>query len=726
MTGGAVYVGGLAGGNYGYITDSRAAGNVSGSRCTGGFVGGNNGSIINCSAAGDVAGADDTGGFAGSTMEVVRHSFSTGNVKSSGNNSGGFAGSASGEVKECACAGKLTPGASDMTYGGFAGSYKGKLAGLEKDIQFKDNRGYCVLAGGEETGAIGNMSSSAIESEQKVLNDTKTTDWKTLADFFKSMYGVSLNASGTVTRDEEEGPEKTAGKLVDKLAASGKASDQMAWMICDIAMYDRFVGRKLSLTEETRQAYMDYLDGVFSAKSDPVPDVSSAELAKAVISVKAMGMDPAKFKTGGKTYDIPAMLKKKAGGDRFMKQGIYTEPYILIALSQDKSYASKEELKAMTAALLAQQRPEGGWGGIDADSPVILALKMQPQTKEIQKAVNKAMSKSRISGMMDSTGAVSYSGKASSESTAQLIIALCSAGIDPDKYVKSGKTITDGLMSFYEADEGIFYHDREKSGSPEISTEQALRALIAEMKLRKDKGLIYCFGQEKYSNSAVEPDEPAPDDPTIDDTKADDPKPDDPKPDVPESDGPEPVTIRISLSQKAGKAAKISWTSKNMKTVLERRTGSKGKWKKLKESSADKASFTDKNMKNGVIYYYRVLPQDKSYRKEYGSVVKKAMRLKKVSVKSAKWRKGKLTVRYKIPKVYGSAAKKTGGKVRVEVIVSRTKKLRKGKYKTYKVTSKKAFTKKLKKAQAKYIRVRVTVKAGGKTFRSPTAVRKVK
>ena len=208
VTGGAIYVGGLAGGNYGYITDSRARGKVTGDRCAGGFVGGNNGSIINCAAEGSVSGAEDTGGFAGTTLEVVRHCFSTGAVKASGNNAGGFAGSASGQVKECASAGKVTPGASDLTHGGFAGSYKGKLAGLEKDIQFKDNRGYSVLADGSEAGAIGNMYSSTIESEQKVLDETKVTDWSALQDFFRKMYGVTLNEDGTVTWPEEESPGK--------------------------------------------------------------------------------------------------------------------------------------------------------------------------------------------------------------------------------------------------------------------------------------------------------------------------------------------------------------------------------------------------------------------------------------------------------------------------------------------------------------------------------------
>ena len=318
-------------------------------------------------------------------------------------------------------------------------------------------------------------------------------------------------------------------------------------------MYDRFLGRDLEISEETKQAYLNYLDGVFTPKDGAgSPDVSAAELAKAVLSLKAIGMDPAKFETGGKTYNLPALLKEKAGGDQFMKQGIYTEPYILIALSQDASYASKEELESMTAALLASRQPAGGWGSVDADAPVILALKMQPQTKEIREAVKKALSDSRILDLMDRTGAVSYGGEASSESTAQLIIALCSAGKDPDQYVKSGNTLTDGLMSFYDAEKGVFYHDRAQSGNSEISTEQALRALIAEMKLRKDKSLIYCFGGEKYSNSEIVPD--------------------DPTRDVP--DKPDAVKIKISLSQKAGKAAKISWTSKNMKTVVERRTGS--------------------------------------------------------------------------------------------------------------------------------------------------------
>ncbi|MDD6155084.1 MAG: hypothetical protein PUB39_05990, partial [Eubacteriales bacterium] len=189
---------------------------------------------------------------------------------------------------------------------------------------------------------------------------------------------------------------------------------------------------------------------------------------------------------------------------------------------------------------------------------------------------------------------------------------------------------------------------------------------------------------------------------------------------------PKPEKISISLSQKAGKAVKITWTSRGMKTRLERRAGSKGKWRKLKDSSADKTSFTDKSMKNGVLYYYRAIPQEKSYQSEYRSAVEKAMLVKKASVRSATWRKGKLIVKYQVPKIYGRAAGKTGGKALLEVKVSGSKKFRKGKYKTYRAASKKTFTKKMKKAKAGYVEVTVLVKAGGRTFRSPAVRKKVK
>ena len=120
---GRSYVGGLAGGNYGNITDCFAAGAVSGSSTyVGGLVGRNSGTISGCYTVIIVTGSNNyVGGLAGNNTGTIQLCYAAGSVKGSGN-VGGLTGIDSGDITSCYATGAVK---GNSYVGGFAGSQSG-------------------------------------------------------------------------------------------------------------------------------------------------------------------------------------------------------------------------------------------------------------------------------------------------------------------------------------------------------------------------------------------------------------------------------------------------------------------------------------------------------------------------------------------------------------------------------------------------------------------------
>jgi len=78
--GGSNYIGGLAGGNVGTITNSYVTGSVSGDLRIGGLVGENSGTITNSYTTASVTGVYHVGGLAGSNYGAITNSYATGRV----------------------------------------------------------------------------------------------------------------------------------------------------------------------------------------------------------------------------------------------------------------------------------------------------------------------------------------------------------------------------------------------------------------------------------------------------------------------------------------------------------------------------------------------------------------------------------------------------------------------------------------------------------------------
>ena len=86
----------------------------------------------------------------------------------------------------------------------------------------------------------------------------------------------------------------------------------------------------------------------------------------------------------------------------------------------------------------------------------------------------------------------------SSESSSQVIIALCSLGIDPeiDNRFSRGKNNILAALEGFRRDDGGFAHELSESISDYMATQQAMLALISAYRLKTGQPRIYDFSSE--------------------------------------------------------------------------------------------------------------------------------------------------------------------------------------------------------------------------------------
>jgi hypothetical protein len=161
--------------------------------------------------------------------------------------------------------------------------------------------------------------------------------------------------------------------------------------------------------------------------------------------------------------------------------------------------------------LLELQLPDGGWsisslmgGASDVDVTAMTLTALAPYYRagnaEVTAAAEKALS--FLSASQRSAGDFSSYGIFNTESTAQVITALTSMGIDPladARFIKNGHTALDGLLTYRLAD-GSFTHsytDDPENGAAVagnynyLATDQAAYALVSLW--RQQKGLTTLY-----------------------------------------------------------------------------------------------------------------------------------------------------------------------------------------------------------------------------------------
>ena len=214
------------------------------------------------------------------------------------------------------------------------------------------------------------------------------------------------------------------------------------------------------------------------------------EYSRVILALTALGEDATKFTGSNSTvYNLVEPLFEKNGSTyRVSEQGNNGTAFALIALDSGNYYDNATGTTARNAwinSLLDAQISDGSWG-IDTDFPgsnvdmtamVVQALAPYCSTNAtVASAVNKALD--WLSAEYKQIG--NYG---SSESAAQVIVALSALGIDAktdNRFQHNGISVLSNFLSYADPNSKGFLHDKQPNSTVnQMASEQAAYTLVA-------------------------------------------------------------------------------------------------------------------------------------------------------------------------------------------------------------------------------------------------------
>lgn len=227
------------------------------------------------------------------------------------------------------------------------------------------------------------------------------------------------------------------------------------------------------------QSYFDSVAEDIASGGTALP----THLAGVIIGLKASGANPRSFNGS----DLVAQLYTS---DNLGKSGLNGYTYGLLAFDcgnytlPEDAAVSREKI---IDGILSYQQDGGAFSldkntAPDCDMTAIAVTALAPYISEgkVKTAVDAAVSYLSKAQQPDGGYLPSYSSSESSESTAQVVIALSSIGVDSKsdtRFIKNGNSPVSALMAYKKADGG-FAHTQDGS-SDLMATEQAVTALAA-------------------------------------------------------------------------------------------------------------------------------------------------------------------------------------------------------------------------------------------------------
>lgn len=226
------------------------------------------------------------------------------------------------------------------------------------------------------------------------------------------------------------------------------------------------------------------------------------EYSRLIIALTAIGKDP----TNVANYNL---LEPLGDFDKTISQGINGPIFALIALDSG-NYAMPVSTSAKTKAtremyideILSRQLKDGGFSltGTSADPDItgmaLQALAKYQDKKSVKSATDKAIKV--LSTLQDSKGGYGNANGSNSESTVQVLMALCELGIDinDSRFVKNGNSIADNILTYYKKGNG-FNHLMNVDSITLMSTEQSFYGLVNLERIYDKKTSLYRMAKNK-------------------------------------------------------------------------------------------------------------------------------------------------------------------------------------------------------------------------------------
>ena len=252
----------------------------------------------------------------------------------------------------------------------------------------------------------------------------------------------------------------------------------------------------LGFARSGRDVPDSYYDSVVAYVDEKIDDNGRLHATKCttncrfIVALTAIGKDP----TDVVGHNLLAGLNDMG---YIRKVGVSGVIWTLIAFDCGQYNLPKGiDRETLVNTILDFQVPDGGWATSgnfadpDVTSMAIQALAPYREYADVQNALDTAVTV--LAGMLDETGNFPSQYGASSESVSQVIVALCTLGIDPNtdaRFVKNGMSALDGLLGYYVEGGGFKHiHSGKIDG---IATEQGYYALTAYFRMKEGKTPLY-------------------------------------------------------------------------------------------------------------------------------------------------------------------------------------------------------------------------------------------
>lgn len=296
--------------------------------------------------------------------------------------------------------------------------------------------------------------------------------------------------------------DKTANYLIGTVKSPTIASVGGEWTVLGLARSGADVPRSYFDT------YYANVTSVVKNKKGVLHERKYTEYSRVVIALSAIGKNPENV--GG--YDIVKPLYDYA---KTTSQGINGALWALIALDCG-NYGNADIRNKYVDYILSRKKKDGGWSlsaessaaEADITAMALTALSRYTYRQDVKNAVDRGISV--LSKLQGSDGGYSLSGEKTSESTAQVLVAISSLDIPctDNRFVKNGNSLVSALVKYQKSD-GSFSHTLK---SDLMATEQCFYALAAKDRLMQNKtslfdmsDVLYTGLKEKNASVKVQP-----------------------------------------------------------------------------------------------------------------------------------------------------------------------------------------------------------------------------
>ena len=262
------------------------------------------------------------------------------------------------------------------------------------------------------------------------------------------------------------------------------------WMVIGLARSGR-------LSNEMAAAYIqnatEYVKGIGSNRLHNAKSTDNSRLILGLTSVGADVTDVGGYNLLTGLADMDFIKKQGNNGPIWALIAFDSGSYEIPSADDPNRTVTRETL---IEEIVSQQCDDGGWGlmrnvsDVDMTAMAIQSLAPYHESELVKEAVERGLA--FLSEAQNANGSFESWGSETSESCAQVIVALSALGIDPEddvRFIKNGFSVVDALCGFY-VENGGFRHicDGALDG---MATEQGYYALAAYFRFLNGKTSLY-------------------------------------------------------------------------------------------------------------------------------------------------------------------------------------------------------------------------------------------